>query len=70
MTAVRTTPQTRWPRVAATAVGLVAVVAVVVLAFLWPSVIAEPRDLLVAVAGEPAVVAQVQVNEKWQATQS
>jgi len=62
MTAVRTTPQTRWARVAATAVGLVAVVTVVVLAFLWPSVTAEPRDLPVAVAGEPAVVAQVQAG--------
>ncbi|GED10402.1 ABC transporter permease [Cellulosimicrobium cellulans] len=53
-------PHTHWPRVVTTAVGLVALVAVVVLAFLWPSVTAEPRDLPVAAAGDPAVVAQVQ----------
>lgn len=55
-------PHTHWPRVVTTAVGLVALVAVVVLAFLWPSVTAEPKDLPVAAAGDPAVVAQVQVG--------
>lgn len=55
-------PHTHWPRVVTTAVGLVALVAVVVLAFLWPSVTAEPRDLPVAAAGDPAVVAQVQAG--------
>lgn len=55
-------PHTHWPRVVTTAVGLVAVVAVVVLAFLWPSVTAEPKNLPVAAAGDPAVVAQVQAE--------
>jgi hypothetical protein len=55
-------PHTHWPRVVTTAVGLVALVAVVVLAFLWPSVTAEPKDLPVAAAGDPAVVAQVQAG--------
>lgn len=49
-------PHTPWPRVAAVAAALATVVTVVMLAFLWPSVTAEPRDLPVAVAGpEPAV---------------
>ncbi|QJW38071.1 ABC transporter permease [Cellulosimicrobium protaetiae] len=55
-------PHTHWPRVVTTAVGLVAVVAVVVLAFLWPSVTAEPKDLPVAAVADPAVVAQVQAG--------
>ncbi|MFD4990873.1 ABC transporter permease [Cellulosimicrobium cellulans] len=57
-----TAPHTHWPRVVTTAVGLVALVAVVVLAFLWPSVTAEPKDLPVAAAGDPALVAQVQAG--------
>ncbi len=61
-------PHTRWPRVVTLAVGIVAVVSVVVLAFLWPSVTAEPRDLPVAVVGEPAVVAQVQAGLDQQAS--
>jgi len=52
-------PHTRWPRVVTLAVGVVAVVSVIVLAFLWPSVTAEPRGLPVAVVGEPGVLAQV-----------
>jgi hypothetical protein len=58
----RATPHTHWPRVVALGVGLVAVVSVVVLAFLWPSVTAEPRDLPVAAAGDPVIVAQVQAG--------
>lgn len=48
------TPHTPWGRVAAFGAALAAVLAVVALAFLWPSVTAEPRDLPVAVAGPPA----------------
>ncbi|WP_435738137.1 ABC transporter permease [Cellulosimicrobium sp. PMB13] len=53
---------TPWHRVLGLAVGLVTVVSVVVLAFLWPSVTAEPRDLPVAVAGSAEQVAQVEAG--------
>ncbi len=45
------TPHTPIGRVLALALGLAAVVAVVVLAFAWPSVTAEPHDLPVAISG-------------------
>jgi len=53
---------TPWRRVLGLAIGLVAVVGVVLLAFLWPSVTAEPRDVPVAVAGPAEQVAQVQAG--------
>ena len=53
---------TPWRRVLGLAVGLVAVVGVVLLAFLWPSVTAEPRDVPVAAAGPAEQVAQVQAG--------
>ncbi|GAA1728013.1 membrane protein [Isoptericola hypogeus] len=49
-------PHTPWGRVVAVGLAVAALVAVVVLAFSWPSVTAEPHDLPVAVAGpQPAV---------------
>ncbi|MDC7120934.1 ABC transporter permease [Cellulomonas fimi] len=48
------TPHTPWGHVAAVGAALAAVLTVVALAFLWPSVTAEPHDLPVAVAGPPA----------------
>ncbi|MBD5785849.1 hypothetical protein IF650_06610 [Cellulosimicrobium terreum] len=55
-------PHTHWSRVVAVSVGLVAVVSVVVLAFLWPSVTADAKDLPLAVAGDAAQVAQVEAG--------
>lgn len=54
MSRTGTTPHTPWVRVAAVGAALAAVLTVVALAFLWPSVTAEPRDLPVAVAGPAA----------------
>lgn len=50
-------PHTPWRHVVAVAAALAAVLTVVALAFLWPSVTAEPRDLPVAVAGPPQATA-------------
>ncbi|MFT4050700.1 MAG: hypothetical protein QM677_00445 [Microbacterium sp.] len=50
------TPHTPFGRVLATAVALAALVAIVVLAFAWPSVTAEVRDLPVAVSGSDEAV--------------
>ncbi|MCK8671643.1 hypothetical protein M1M07_10995 [Rhodococcus sp. HM1] len=46
-------------RAIALAVGAAAIVGIVLLAFTWPAVTSEPRDLPVAVAGPEAAVAQV-----------
>src|SRR6478735_12278881 len=53
---------TPWRRVLGLAVGLGAVVGVVLLAFLWPSVTVEARDVPVTVAGPAEQVAQVQAG--------
>ncbi|MFF2620405.1 hypothetical protein [Oerskovia jenensis] len=53
---------TPWHRTLALALGLVALVSALVLAFLWPSVTADPRDLPVAVAGPPEQVALVEAG--------
>ena len=45
------TPHTRWGRTLATALGAAAVVAVVLLAFLWPTVTSSVRNLPVVVSG-------------------
>lgn len=47
------------PRIVAMSFALAAVLAVIVLAFSWPSVTAEPRDLPVAITGPGPAVAQV-----------
>ncbi|QDW62015.1 hypothetical protein [Oerskovia sp. KBS0722] len=53
---------TPWPRTLGLALGLVALVSTLVLAFLWPSVTADPRDLPIAVAGPAEQVAQVEAD--------
>lgn len=53
-------PHTPIGRVLALAVGLAAIVAVVVLAFAWPSVTAEPQNLPIAIAGPDEAVAAVE----------
>lgn len=55
----RPTP-TPWPRSAALGVALAALVTLIVLAFSWPSVTSEPRNLPVDVTGPEAAVAQLQ----------
>ncbi|WP_353807281.1 ABC transporter permease [Agromyces sp. SYSU T00194] len=56
------TPHTPLARVLVLAAALVAAVAVIVLAFSWPSVTAEPRDLPVAIAGPAEAVAQIEAG--------
>ncbi|MGW0019860.1 hypothetical protein ACWDUD_16145 [Rhodococcus sp. NPDC003382] len=46
-------------RAVALAVGAAVVVGVILLAFAWPAVTSEPRDLPVAIAGPEAAIAQV-----------
>lgn len=58
----RPVPHTPWGRVVALAVGVAAVVGVLVLAFSWPAVTAEPKDLPVAVAGPPRAVAGLEAT--------
>lgn len=53
---------TPWPRTLGLALGLVTLVSTLVLAFLWPSVTADPRNLPVAVAGPVEQVAQVEAG--------
>ncbi|MFF3065338.1 ABC transporter permease [Oerskovia sp. NPDC057915] len=53
---------TPWPRTLGLALGLVTLVSALVLAFLWPSVTADPRNLPVAVAGPVEQVAQVEAG--------
>ncbi|WP_394552880.1 ABC transporter permease [Agromyces sp. MMS24-JH15] len=53
------TPHTPIGRVVGLALGLAALVAVVVLAFAWPSVTAEPHDLPIAIVGSDEAVAAV-----------
>lgn len=50
---------TPWRHLLGMGAGLVGVLTVLVLAFLWPAVTSEPRDLPVAVAGPAAAVAPV-----------
>ncbi|QTX03936.1 hypothetical protein [Agromyces archimandritae] len=49
-------------RVIALAIGLAAVVGVIVLAFSWPSITADPRDLPIAVSGPAEAVDAVTAN--------
>lgn len=53
-------PHTPWSRLVVIAIGLAAVVGVVITAFLWPSVTATVRDLPLALAGPAAQTAQVE----------
>ena len=54
------TPHTPWTRSAGIAVALAAVVTIVVLAFLWPSVTANVRDIPIAVAGPSVQTAAIE----------
>lgn len=58
---VAPTPHSPWPRVVGIGVLLAAVVAVIVLAFSWPGVTADPKGLPLAVAGPDSQVAQLAV---------
>ncbi|GAA3798541.1 hypothetical protein [Cellulomonas soli] len=49
------TPHTPWRHLVVTCLGLAAALAVVVMAFLWPSVTADAQDVPVAVVGDQAV---------------
>lgn len=55
-------PHTPWGRVVGLGVAVAAVVGVLVLAFSWPAVTAEPKDLPVAVAGPPQAVAGLETT--------
>ncbi|WP_421732852.1 hypothetical protein [Cellulomonas sp.] len=54
---MHTQPHTPSRRLLGLGAGLAAVLTMLALAFLWPAVTSEPRDLPVAVAGPPAAVA-------------
>lgn len=62
-----TTVRTAWGSVAGLALALVGALAVIVLAFSWPSVTAEPKDLPVAIAGPSDAVATAQAAVDEQA---
>lgn len=50
---------TPWGRIAGLAVALVAIVSVIVLAFLWPALTSEPRGLPIAVSGPAPILEQL-----------
>src|SRR3954451_3837691 len=52
-------PHTPWRRLLGLGAALAAVLTLLALAFLWPAVTSEPRDLPVAVAGPAAAVAPI-----------
>ncbi|MDQ0375882.1 hypothetical protein [Cellulomonas humilata] len=52
-------PHTPWRHLLGVGAGLVGVLTVLVVAFLWPAFTSEPRDLPIAVAGPAAAVAPV-----------
>lgn len=54
--------KTSWQRAVATGAGAVALVTLVVLAFLWPTVTSEPRRVPIAVAGDAAQVEQIEAS--------
>lgn len=60
MTTTATPAGAPWARVAAIALGLVAAVSTIVLAFLWPASTAEVKNLPVALVGQPAQVAAIE----------
>src|SRR6187431_2841111 len=54
--------QTPFPKVIGIGVALAAVLAVIVLAFSWPAVTAEPKELPIAIAGPAAQVDQLEAG--------
>lgn len=54
--------QTSIPRTLAIATGLTAIIAVIVLAFSWPAVTADPKDISIAVAGPEAAVSAIETR--------
>ncbi len=54
------TAHTPWGRTLALAVGAAAIVVVVLLAFLWPTITSSVKDLPLAIAGDPAQVTAVE----------
>jgi hypothetical protein len=55
-----TTPDSPWQRVLGIGVALAAGVALIVLAFSWPNITSEPKNLPLAVAGPDAQVAAIE----------
>ena len=51
---------TPWARLVIAGIGLAAVLSVIVLAFLWPTVTASVKDLPIGIVGEPALTAQLE----------
>jgi hypothetical protein len=60
MTASPRPPHSPWRRSVGLGIVLAAVVAIVVLAFSWPSVTSDPKDLPIAIAGPSAAVGPVE----------
>lgn len=59
-------PHTPWPKSAILGVILSIAVSIVVLAFSWPAVTAEPKDLPVAISGPSQIVDQVKTGIEGQ----
>ncbi|WP_169787704.1 hypothetical protein [Luteipulveratus mongoliensis] len=53
-----------WPRLIGVALGLSLLVGVVLVAFSWPSVRSEPRDVPLAVVGTPAAAGQISTSSR------
>lgn len=54
--------KTPWTRLSLVGIALSAIVGVILLAFLWPAVTAEPRDIPLAMAGPEAQVTQMEAG--------
>lgn len=61
-TAKSAKPQTRWPVTFGVAIGAAAVVALVLLAFLWPTVTSSVKDLPLAVAGNAQATQSIEAQ--------
>src|ERR1700761_4781072 len=57
-------PHTPWARSVALGVILAAVVTIILLAFLWPSVTASPKGIPIVLAGPTAQTSQVETGIK------
>lgn len=55
-----TAPHSPWPRVVGLGVALAAIVAVIVLAFSWPGVTSDPKNLPLVIAGPDAQLVQLE----------
>jgi hypothetical protein len=60
MSTVSVQPHSPWPRLVVVGVALAAVVSLIVIAFLWPTITASVKDLPIAIVGDSAVTTQLE----------